>query len=130
MNDQLSKLLEKAIEVAEKTGDFAIEQAPLLLQEFYSWRIASNIFGIVLALLMCYIPYILRLCISKKEEEGFFDEKILGRWFETDEIPFILWCVLGVVSSLIGVIVFLCSVYELIFILVAPKLYLIEYFIK
>ena len=41
-DEVLSKVVEKALNVAEKTGEFAIEQAPLLLKEFYSWHIAKN----------------------------------------------------------------------------------------
>jgi hypothetical protein len=43
VENQLAELIKKGIEVAEKTGEFAIEQAPLLLQEFYTWHIAKSV---------------------------------------------------------------------------------------
>ena len=46
----LSKVVEKALIVAEKTGNFVIEQTPLLLQEFYKWHITESILGILLGI--------------------------------------------------------------------------------
>ena len=59
MNEKLENLLgqlvEKDIEAAEKTGEFIIEQAPLLLQEFYRWHIAKNILMIVVCVIVLSI---------------------------------------------------------------------------
>jgi len=53
-DEVLSKVVEKALIVAEKTGNFVIEQTPLLLQEFYKWHITESILGILLGLIISY----------------------------------------------------------------------------
>ena len=114
LEKQLSTILEKALDVAEKSGDFVIEQAPLLLQEFYQWHIASHIMGACLFI----VPLIIFICFYKKAE-----------WDYTDTFPEIMCIIFGVISA-VTIITSMVSMYNLVFIYVAPKLYLIEYFIK
>ena len=58
LENTLNEILKKALEVAEKTGEFAIEQAPLLLQEFYMWHITESIILCLVGLIMVIEPYI------------------------------------------------------------------------
>ena len=106
LEEQLSVILEKSLSIAEKSGEFIIEQAPLLLQEFYQWHTASHIMGSLLFLLTL-IPFII------------FYKK-------ADEIMAVIFGTL----SLFTIIVSMVNIYKLVFITVAPKLYLIEYFVK
>lgn len=109
-DEVLSKAVEKGIELAEKTGNFVVEQAPDLLKEFYAWELWSNVSVIVLMLLISYVIYF----ISKKIVENADDEFLyIINLFQI--LPLILFCV---------------SAYKVIFISVAPKLYLIQYFVK
>jgi hypothetical protein len=114
LEKQLSTILEKALNVAEKSGEFVIEQAPLLLQEFYQWHIASHIMG------ACWfiVPLILFIYFYKTAEWGYSNS------FEE-----IMAIVFGV-TSLATIIAAIINIYFLVFISVAPKLYLIEYFVK
>ena len=114
LEEQLLIVLQKAIEVAEQTGEFAIEQAPLLLQEFYRWHIISNLFMVILFILLGILSFKNGNRVSKKQ----------GDYVDTP-IPFFSHFI-----AFISMIVVLVSIYNIIFILVAPKLYLIEYFIK
>ena len=113
----LSEVVKKALLVAEKTGNFVIEQSPLILQEFYNWNIAKFSLGIFL----CLVGFILSVIwfVKFNKHEDLMDE---------------FGCLIGLIfSSVIGLfsIIYLCiNIYNLVFILVAPKLYLIEYFIK
>ena len=120
-DEVLSKVVEKALTVAEKTGEFAIEQAPLLLQEFYAWHIASSCLGVAL------FVFIISLL--------FYSLRRLNKWGDKENLDLsdaeyffpkmLSWT--GVLISF----VFLCiNIYNLAFICFAPKLYLIEYFIK
>ena len=52
LEQQLGTILEKALNVAEKTGDFVLEQAPQLLQEFYMWHTSKFILGIILGIIL------------------------------------------------------------------------------
>ena len=115
LEETLAKILEKALNVAEQTGDFVMEQAPQLLQEFYSWHIAANIMGICLA-----VVFLLTFIMFYKKSD-----------FDSYEFEF--WNFMTIFTGALNIVTFIMffiCVYSLIFILVAPKLYLIEYFIK
>jgi len=119
-DEVLSKLVQKAVTAAEKTGDFIIEQTPLLLQEFYTWHIAKNSLTLVMLLIVCIFLLILRkrfYAWSTKEDKDWYDAEY---FFGFAVIHF------GIVVS---ILMFALSIYDLVFIIVAPKLYLIEYFI-
>ena len=117
LEEQLSIILEKSLNIAEKSGEFIIDQAPLLLQEFYKWHTVSYIMG-SLIFLLTLIPFIV---FCKKAEFGNY--KVNNEFYEILAIMFGLASIFTVTFSLI-------NIYKLIFISVAPKLYLIEYFIK
>ncbi len=125
LEETLQRILEKSIELAEQTGEFVMDQAPLLLQEFYRWHIFENIFiifvGIIVYLLGRYLPYFW-----------------LNEYTEDDDIKFfkksgddggISAYIFYIICSLAFIIMFFIALYDLIFILTAPKIYLIEYFI-
>ena len=115
LEEQLSTILEKALNVAEKSGEFIIEQAPLLLQEFYQWHTAYHIMGSLL-FLITLIPFIV---FYKKADWDSYED-------EFNQIMSILFGVF----SLCTIIVSIINIYKLVFITVAPKFYLIEYFVK
>jgi len=110
LEKQLAEILEKALAVAEQTGEFVIEQAPLLLQEFYRWHIAKYSLGIFLSLVSFVLIYKFSKFMVKRTED---ESAILINGLST--------------FPLITITAF---IYKLLFILVAPKLYLIEYFLK
>lgn len=126
LDEVLVKSVEKAISVAEKTGQFVIEQAPDLLKQFYMWHIATCLFWIVFSIGLFitgrYLPY---MWLSK--EGGHYDERFFGRYGD-DGI--ILAYILFAFSVIFSIVTFLTNVYDLLFITLAPKLYLIEYFLK
>ena len=55
MEELLKPYIEKALQLAEKTGEFVIEQAPELLQQFYAWHTVKNIAGITGSVLLIII---------------------------------------------------------------------------
>jgi len=122
MNKELEKtlqtILDKSIEVAEKTGEFVVEQAPLLLQEFYKWHIASAMLGILLGTFFAVCTY------KGFKRLMFLEEK--NSYADYDVFAYVLATIGGITS----IVIFCVNTYDLIFILVAPKLYLIEYFMK
>lgn len=129
----LSKIVEKALVVAEKTGNFIIEQTPLLLQEFYNWHITESILGILLGVIIFligrYIPY---LWIKNKESQGNNSQQFFNRHSENNYYsePLIPAYICFICSSIASFIFIVLNVYNLLYLLIAPKLYLIEYFIK
>ncbi len=123
-DEVLSKIVDKALNVAEKTGDFVIEQAPLLLQEFYAWHIWSNVFFIIFGIFLIYAGYKLPFLWMDKENKS-YSYKYFSLYGDDETI--VAWTFF-VVGLIVGSIIILIHLYDLIFILTAPKLYLIEYF--
>jgi len=120
-DEVLSEIVKKALTVAEKTGDFVIEQTPLLLQEFYRWHIAKSSLSILISLftVICILVLINkhRKYVAKEELDMSDPECFFPRIF-------------GWIGFFVAVGFFISYVYDLAFILFAPKLYLIEYFVK
>lgn len=137
----LAEIVQKGIKLAEKTGEFAIEQAPLLLQEFYKWNITKCILFIVIGLLL----FIGSICISNlfgsktsfiyiKYEGYSFEEKkeaklINGRYYKSYD-SFISHNMIRFIGILIFLFLLFTQIYKLLFIILAPKLFLIDYFIQ
>lgn len=140
-DEVLSKVVERALNVAEKTGEFVIEQVPLLLQEFYQWHICKAIFMALLWLSIFFLIQRLSKLLSfsdekmiPEENKKYYFKKRDGRYYyssfrdgDSEAYAFSIGIKVASYFTFIGVAVFL---YDLVFILVAPKLYLIEYFIK
>jgi len=120
----LSKLIEKGIKVAEKTGEFVINQAPDLLKEFYTWHIAQNIFGSIFGILLIFAAYKIVKTFGQDENSWDCDVRIFGKYIGFGNILCSLF------PFVFGIAFLMCSIYQLVFIITAPKLYLIEYFVK
>ena len=110
LEEQLGIILEKSLNLAEQSGDFIIEQGGALLVEFYSWHTITAILGIVLCLFISLLIHLSLRFFLKQEEK-------------TEIYVFELFQILPLMF-LIG------NIYDLVFVLTAPKLYLIEYFLK
>ena len=120
MNEKLENAVIKALELAEKTGEFVIEQAPEILQEFYNWHLASSIIWIVISLIVIII-----YCWNFKK---WYNGAFIG-YDDNEELYTVLILLVGIASvfSIVGI---LENTIDLIKILTAPKLYLIEYFLR
>ena len=123
MTTETEQIVKKAIEITEKTGNFVIEQTPLLIQDFFRWHIAQNIFGLIMGLLIVLFGVFFPLFFTQKDK-GY--NKYLWRYCYDNTAHYIMLSVF----VFIGIIIIICCAYELIFIMTAPKIYLIEYFTK
>lgn len=129
----LSKIVEKALVVAEKTGNFVIEQTPMLLQEFYNWHITVAILGILLGIVIFLLGrYIPNSWIVYNESQGQYSKQFFNKYSESDYynkplIPAYICFICGSITSFILITI---NLYDLLYLLIAPKLYLIEYFIN
>jgi hypothetical protein len=110
LENQLGELVKRAIEVAEKTGKFVVEQAPLLLQEFYMWHIAEAIIYIIIGLTIAISLFWISRLFGK-------EESFAARFFRyASYVTFTSY--------------FIYNLHTILYIYVAPKLYLITYFMK
>lgn len=113
LEKQLAEMLKKSMELAEKTGQFVIDQAPDLLQEFYRWHMAQDIFYIVSALLLNSI-WLLFTNKNIREYNKDIDYFLSG-----------VFCL----PTFLSLILILINILDLLKLILAPKLYLIEYFL-
>lgn len=114
IESQLAPIISKAIEAAEKTGDFVIEQAPLVLQEFYAWYTMKFILSIIFTFLGVVLFGLITRWIWKQDSD--------------DGGHYIVGFFIGIVPAITLLGIMISSIYDLIFITTAPRLYLIEYF--
>jgi len=114
MNENLEKqvaaILEKGMALAEQTGEFVIEQGGDLLKEFYMWHTASYVLGIILCVIFSIALHLFIRFFARRDDDDFV------YIFESVQIVPLMF--LGT------------NIYNLVYISIAPKLYLIEYFIK
>ena len=127
LEESLEFVVAKAIEIAETTGEFVVEQAPLLLQEFYAWRMVKNILNMLLFPLLIILVFIYYKAIPI-EEDSYEAVSFLGK--QVNQGHGIPGYIVGIAAGFFAVGIFICSLYDLLFLLVAPKMYLIEYFLK
>jgi hypothetical protein len=124
-DEALSAILFKSLELVENTSNFAIEQAPDLLKEFYAWRITLNSMGIIIGILLILFATIWFPKFFMMDDRQFqSDIKYLGKYIEDND--FIMVVTIGIIATTIGLVFFIKSSITLAQIIIAPKLYLIE----
>lgn len=111
--DKLNALLDFVKSGAEKTTDFAAEQAPLIAREIVAWQLWTSLVGIAFGLVMLFVVCVcLAVCIRNKWKE---------------EPPVIICGIVGLILG-IGVIPVICvNTHKTIKATVAPRLVVIDY---
>ena len=132
LEKQLARVIEKSIELAEKTGDFVIEQGGELLEEFYRWHLWSNAVTLVFCVLSAVLIIVVFFKVGIKHDENNpvinnYDRVVLfGNEYHL--VFIILYSVLGSICFVFSIAEVIFSIYRILQILVAPKLYLLEHF--
>ena len=117
-DQQLAEILKKGLEAAEKTGNFVVEQAPDLIQQLIVWKTCEYIFLIIISIAFMFSLYKWHKSAMKRYDD--FD----GFYIKTE---FFIYCIYAIVVILIFGIGLFNSFFNLIQILLAPKIWLIEY---
>ena len=117
-DQQLAEILKKGLEAAEKTGDFVVEQAPDLIQQLIVWKTCEYIFLIIISIAFMFSLYKWHKSAMKRYDD-FSDF--------CNEIESFIYGVYAIVVILIFGIALFTSFFNLIQILLAPKIWLIEY---
>ena len=123
---QLAEILKKGLETAEKTGNFIVEQAPDLIRQLLIWKTVEYSVYVILGISLIIYFYRWTKKVSKemKENEDDFEDYFM------DSFANIL-ITIGQLSLLIaGIILIDENLQDLIQIVFAPKIYLIEYSAK
>ncbi len=131
MNEKLLKILEQAYDAATKTGDFVIQEGGILIQQFLLWKTFENVFYILLGVFfMVVIPLFLRSLFKKIDpDDPIAGCKFLGRTtrYDWDDILPGVAAFVTTVSVIIGFVMIINHSLNLIKLLVAPNVYLLEY---
>lgn len=134
LEQALQAFLLKALQVAEQTGKFLIDQAPDLLQQFYRWEYVRHGLGILLSFIILVAGWsIPRLWGSKTPFENkhydYKEFKAFGLYYNVyneHEVPaIIIWVGAIIVSACL----FCVHMYSFLYLIISPKMYLINHFI-
>lgn len=136
MKEQVKLIVEKAIEIAEKTGQFALDQAPDIINQFIKWKITMYSIRIAVFSVLIYITYKLSLNLlsSNEAKEGYNIHK-LGRYWNKeskydDYVSYRAFIIINIILNIIYIPNIYYSIMYLMQALFFPKIYLIEYFIR
>lgn len=113
LQDAIVTTITKATETAGKAVDFLSAEIPDVIKQLIQWKIAENGFLVFLALafLIAWVTKLASHFYKRAEEDEPFCVVVIGGWL------------LSVFCSIIVI----CGSLELIQLIVAPKVWLIEY---
>lgn len=118
MSDILNKLIETAAEkgmkTAESVANFAYEQSPLLCEEVIRWGWISEITAPLIGLIFIITSLIFHVKFNKSK-----------CYYDWDLFPVII---ITILFGIMGFLMFSLEIIDVLYPLVAPRLYLIEKF--
>ena len=123
---QLAEILKKGLETAEKTGNFIVEQAPDLIRQLLIWKTVEYSVYVILGISLIIYFYRWTKKVSKemKENEDDFEDyfmcSLVNIFIAIGQLTFLI----------IGMMLIAENLQDLIQIVFAPKIYLIEYSAK
>ena len=119
---QIAEILKKGLEAAEKSGNFVIEQAPDLVKQLITYKTVETSICVLIEITLMYLIFRYFKYLYKKNNE------------DSDFIPENAFHGVGIIiTSLMGIFlffVFINDISNLIQLIFAPKIYLLEYIAK
>ena len=119
---QIAEILKKGLEVAEKSGNFVIEQAPDLVKQLITYKTIETSICVLIEITLMYLIFIYFKYLYKKNNE------------DSDFIIYDEFHIIGmIITSLMGIFLFfafITDISNLIQLIFAPKIYLLEYIAK
>jgi hypothetical protein len=110
----LNDFIQKAITAADSTAQFAIEQAPLLVQEYLARAIFRGIFDVLLGVVLAALAVAaIRLSVT------------WGKDYETEGLA-VISGVVGLVASIGSAVLFFGGLYDALSVYIAPRVYVME----
>jgi hypothetical protein len=129
ITERLNAAMVKVGEWVEATETLAVEQAPFLVQEILYWGIADRAFWLVLGTFFVLIWPAAVLYLRKDAELKNYSNKMAAALNEEgSDGSFIVALVGGIIAPILGFIIAFANVMNVLKPIVAPRLYLIEYF--
>ena len=116
---QIAEILKKGLEVAEKSGNFVIEQAPDLVKQLITYKtVEASIYVLIEITLMYLIVIYFKYLYKKNNENSSF---IIENSFH------VIGIIISFMASIFFFFAFIVDISNLIQLIFAPKIYLLEY---
>ena len=116
---QIAEILKKGLEAAEKSGNFVIEQAPDLVKQLITYKTIETSICVLIEITLMYLIFRYFKYLYKKNNED--------SDFISDNEFHIAGIVLSLVVAIFMFIAFITDISNLIQLIFAPKIYLLEY---
>lgn len=128
LQEALAKFVEKTINLLEKGGNMAATEIPDVIQQFLMWvSVEASIFAALGAIFFFIGVKSLRTVISNYQDTDskYFKKASYGTADFTGVGVFTN--ILGGAGTIVGGIMLVVNLHKLLFVIVAPKVYLIKY---
>lgn len=126
IQQHLDLILQKLIEASEVTVDFSKEQVPILIREILNYNIATSLMMTIVFLLVVFsVPFSAKKVLQKKKEyvSGLSNEE--RGWNDGEDYYYLL---IAICTPLVIIAIYLSgSLFELLKVTLAPRLFLLEY---
>ena len=119
---QIAEILKKGLEVAEKSGNFVIEQAPDLVKQLITYKTVETSIYVLIEITLMYLIFRYFKYLYKKNNED--SDFIVDNEFHFGGI------VITFALSIFLFFAFITDISNLIQLIFAPKIYLLEYIAK
>ena len=116
---QIAEILKKGLEVAEKSGNFVIEQAPDLVKQLITYKTIETSICVLIEITLMYLIFRYFKYLYKKNNE--YSDFIPENAFHG------VGMIITFVLSIFCFFVFINDISNLIQLIFAPKIYLLEY---
>lgn len=141
LNNALALLIRKAVETADAASGFLVAEVPDVVKQLITFKISVNAISsiscmllLVILCVLCKKLYDSYVFVSEKKEVfdgGFFISRTRGYNSDNYKTAFnglgVLYFIFLFVSIMNFAVLFVISTYKLLYITLAPKVWLLEY---
>ena len=119
---QIAEILKKGLEASEKSGNLVIEQAPDLVKQLITYKTVETSICVLIEITLMYLIVIYFKYLHKKNNED-------SIFIEVNSFH-IGGMLISLVVAIFMFIAFITDISNLIQLIFAPKIYLLEYIAK
>ena len=128
MEEQIKQLVEKSIALIDKTGQFIESELPLVVQEFLTYKSIEHLAGSFLFLVPLIVLYIWYRLMPDEGEKDSWNIKIFSKF--VDEPHALVYIIVSFLFSLTFLFFSVLNFLKFLKITIAPRVYLIDYFLN